>query len=110
MGVSGVRFLMRRFSPSRLFTKQFTRQALAILGCLVLLYVVSGLAFMHHHTQGPETTCPVCQVLHAPALAFSPHDLIPVAQQVARSSSTTELFNVTNFVASHRTPRAPPVA
>ena len=101
---------MQRFSPSRLFTKKFAHQALAILGCVMLLYVVSGVAFLHHHTKGPETTCHICQVLHAPALAFSPDDLIPAAHQVARSSSTTELFNVTNFVASHRTPRAPPVA
>jgi hypothetical protein len=86
------------------------RQALAILGCVVLLYVASGVAFLHHHSNGPETACHVCQALHAPALAVSPHDLIPGAHQVARSSSTTALFNVTNFVASHRTPRAPPTA
>jgi hypothetical protein len=101
---------MRRFSPSRFFTTKLARQGLAVLGCVVLLYVVSGLAFMHHHTQGPETTCHVCQVLHAPALAFAPQHLIPAAHQVARHSSTLELFNAENFVASHRTPRAPPVA
>lgn len=101
---------MRRFSPTRLFTKKFAHQALAVLGCVVLLYVVSGVAFLHHHSKGPETTCHVCQVLHAPALAFSPHDLVPVAHQVARHNSTLELFNAENFVASHRTPRAPPVA
>ena len=83
---------------------------LGLLTLLMLLYVVSGVAFLHHHSKGPETTCHVCQALHAPALAFSPNDLIPAAHQVARSSSTTELFNVTNFVASHRTPRAPPTA
>src|SRR5579863_2001575 len=101
---------MRRFIPSWLFTTQFARQVLAVLGCVVLLYVVSGLAFLHHHSQGPETTCHVCQVLHAPALAHSPGNLIPAAHQVARYSSTLELFNAENFVASHRTPRAPPVA
>jgi hypothetical protein len=101
---------MRRFSTTRIFKSQFARQVLAILGCVVLLYVISGLAFLHHHTQGPETTCHVCQVLHAPALAYSPNHLIPAAHQVARHSSTLELFNAENFVASHRTPRAPPVA
>jgi hypothetical protein len=101
---------MQRFSPSRLFTAKLTHRALAILGCLVLLYVVSGVAFLHHHSKGPETTCHVCQVLHAPALAFSPHDLIPAAHQIARYSSTIESFNAENFVASHRTPRGPPVA
>jgi hypothetical protein len=100
---------MRRFSPSRLFTTMFARKALAVLGCVVLLYVASGAAFLHHH-DGPDTTCHVCQVLHAPALAFSPNDLIPAAHQVGRHSSTLELFNAANFVASHRTPRAPPVA
>lgn len=54
--VSEFRFSMRRFSTSRLFTSQFARQALAIFGCLGLLYVVSSVAFLHHH-QGPETTC-----------------------------------------------------
>ncbi|HEX3119649.1 MAG TPA: hypothetical protein VHP80_11185 [Candidatus Acidoferrum sp.] len=101
---------MRRFSPSRIVGTQLARQVLAVFGCVVLLYVVSGLAFLHHHTQGPETTCHVCQVLHAPALAYSPGDLIPAAHQIARHSSTLELFNAENFVASHRTPRAPPVA
>jgi hypothetical protein len=100
---------MHHFSPSRLFTKTFARQALAVLACLVLLYVASGVAFLHHH-DGPDTTCHVCQVLHAPALAFSPNDLIPAAHQIARYSSTLELFNAENFVASHRTPRGPPVA
>jgi hypothetical protein len=101
---------MRRFSPSRLFTTKLARQTVAVLGCVMLLYVVSGVAFLHHHSKGPETTCHVCQVLHAPALAYSPGDLIPVAHQIARHSSTLELFNAENFVASHRTPRAPPVA
>jgi hypothetical protein len=101
---------MRLFSISRLFTTKFERQVLAVLGCMILLYVVSGVAFLHHHTQGPETTCHVCQVLHAPALAFSPHDLIPAAHLIARHGSTLEIFNAENFVASHRTPRAPPVA
>ncbi|MBV9886931.1 MAG: hypothetical protein JO119_10335 [Acidobacteria bacterium] len=101
---------MRGLSTTRLFTAKFARQTVAVLGCVMLLYVVSGVAFLHHHSKGPETTCHVCQVLHAPALAYSPGNLIPAAHQIARYSSTLELFNAENFVASHRTPRAPPLA
>jgi hypothetical protein len=103
-------YLMRLDFISRHSRQSFARQALAIFSCVVLLYVASGVAFLHHHSNGPETACHICHALHAPALTVSPHDLIPAAHQVARSSSTTALFNVTNFVASHRTPRAPPTA
>ena len=101
---------MRRFSTSRIFKSQLARQVLAILGCVVLLYVVSGLAFLHHHTQDPRRLATFAKCYMLRLSPISPGDLIPAAHQVARHSSTLELFNAENFVASHRTPRAPPVA
>jgi hypothetical protein len=88
----------------------FARPGLAVLGCLLLLYLSSGAAFLHQHTSGPETTCHVCQVLHAPALTAARLNLIPQARQVARNSFATTHVAPTNSFAVHRTPRAPPSA
>src|SRR6266481_2040029 len=48
------------------------KRALAILGCVALLYFAAGGVFAHQHTGGPETACHVCQSLHVPALAAAP--------------------------------------
>jgi hypothetical protein len=69
------------------FGRRFARPALALLGCVLLLYVATGLAFLHAHNNGPETTCHVCQVLHAPVLAVARLNLVPEAQQVARNTT-----------------------
>src|SRR5258707_15522084 len=60
------------------------RRALAILGCVALLYFAAGGSVLHHHTGGPDTPCHTCQALHMPALAAAPPDLIPQTRQVAR--------------------------
>lgn len=96
-----------RLKPSQ---RRFAQQALALMGCLLLLYVASGAALLHQHSKGPDATCSVCQVLHAPALAVARTQLIPEAQQLARSSQLPERAGPTNTFALHRTPRAPPSA
>jgi hypothetical protein len=85
-------------------------QALALLGCVALLYVATGAAFLHQHTKGPESTCPVCQVLHAPGVASARLNLVPEAQQIARNTCSGEVSAPTSTFAFHRTPRAPPSA
>ena len=86
------------------------RRALAILGCLVILYFASGGIFLHEHTSGPETVCPVCHALHAPALAVAPVHLIVVAQQIAWQASPPEPTPPTESVSLYRASRAPPQA
>src|ERR1700693_1149640 len=89
---------------------RFVRPALALLGCVLLLYVATGFAFLHPHHNCPETTCHVCQVLHAPALAVARLNLVPEAQQVARNSSLPENATPASPCALHRASRAPPSA
>src|SRR5580704_10952784 len=88
----------------------FARSALALLGCVLLLYVATGFAFLHPHNNGSETTCHVCQVLHAPALAVTRLNLVPEAQQVARKTSPPEHAAPSSPFALHRASRAPPSA
>jgi hypothetical protein len=90
--------------------RRFARPALALLGCMLLLYVATGFAFLHAHNHGPEATCHVCQVLHAPVLAVARLNLIPEVQQVARSSSLPDQAAPSSPVAFHRASRAPPSA
>jgi hypothetical protein len=92
------------------FGRRFARPALAVLGCVLLLYVATGLAFLHAHNNGPETTCHVCQVLHAPVLAVARLNLVPEAQQVARNTTPLEHAAPSSPVALHRASRAPPSA
>src|ERR1700688_5161461 len=47
------------------------RRICAALLCLALLYFAGGGSFLHQHNGAPDTTCHVCQSLHAPALTTS---------------------------------------
>jgi len=47
-------YLMRLDFMSRHSRQSFARQALAIFSCVVLLYVASGVAFLHHHANRPH--------------------------------------------------------
>src|ERR1035438_9156367 len=89
---------------------RFVRPALALLGCILLLYVATGLAFLHPHHSGTESTCHVCQVLHAPVLAVARLNLVPEVQQVARRRSLPEHASPSSPCALHRASRAPPSA
>ena len=86
------------------------RRALAILGCLVLLYFAGGGGFIHQHTGGSDTPCHVCQSLHVPTLAPAPLDLIHEARQVAWHAVLPENVSTLDSFATHRASRAPPSA
>jgi len=86
------------------------RRALAVLGCVALLYFAAGGAFAHQHTGGPDTACHICQALHMPALAAAPLDLIPEAREVARHAALPDDAAPQDSFALHRASRAPPSA
>jgi hypothetical protein len=86
------------------------KRALAMLGCVALLYFAAGGTFAHQHTSGPETACHVCQSLHVPALAAACQDLIPEARQVAWHAVVPENQSPLDSFSLHRASRAPPVA
>jgi len=125
-----VHFTLRPLQPSRFFVRlswytgnckcmhwlaanfghKKIRRALAVLGCVALLYFAAGGSFLHHHTGGPETVCHICQALHMPALAATLVKLVPAAQQVAWHEPLPQRAAPTDSFALHRASRAPPVA
>lgn len=86
------------------------KRALAILGCVALLYFAGGGVFVHHHSGAPESVCPVCQALHMPALAAAALDPIPQAQQVAWHAVLPDNVSPLDPFALHRASRGPPSA
>src|ERR1700730_1263528 len=86
------------------------RRALAILGCVALLYFAAGGVFVHQHSGGPDTACHVCQSVHVPTLASAPLDLIHEARQVAWHAVLPENVSPLDAFATHRASRAPPSA
>jgi hypothetical protein len=86
------------------------KRALAVLGCVALLYFAAGGSVLHHHTGGPDTACHICQALHMPALAAAPLDLIPEAREVARHTALPDDAASQDSFALHRASRAPPSA
>jgi hypothetical protein len=86
-----------------------SRRALAVVGCLALLYFAAG-ATLHHHRGGADTACHVCQALHVPALAAAALDLIPEARQVAAHTALPIEAAPQEPFALHRASRAPPSA
>jgi len=96
-------------STGAIFGHKRKRRALAILGCLALLYFVAG-ATLHHHTGDSDTACHMCQALHMPALAVAPLDLIPGAQHVTWHASAPEHAAPSDSFSLHRASRAPPTA
>ena len=95
------------YSLGMIFGHKNRQRALAILGCLALFYFVAG-ATLHHHTDGQDTACHVCQVLHVPALAAAALDLIPEALEATWHASAPENATPTDSFALHRASRAPP--
>jgi hypothetical protein len=94
------------------FGRMRWQRALAMFGCLALLYFAAGGAFLHHHTGGSEngTPCHVCQALHMPALAAAPVRVVPAAQQVTWHKVEPQRAAPADSFALHRASRAPPVA
>jgi hypothetical protein len=92
------------------FGQASLRRALAIVGCVAVLYLAAGGAFLHEHTGGPDTACHTCQALHIPALVVAPVKLIPEAQQVAWHASLPEASTPSESFSLHHASRAPPQA
>jgi hypothetical protein len=86
------------------------RRALAILGCVALLYFAAGGALLHHHTGGPDTACHVCQSLHVPALASAPLALLAQNQQIAWQTAPAQNASPLDSFGLHRASRAPPAS
>jgi hypothetical protein len=93
-----------------IFGQGLGRRALALVGCLALLYFAAGGVYVHQHTGGPDTACHICQSLHAPVLAAAPLNLIPAARQVAWHSVAPENDSTLDSFSLHRASRAPPAA
>lgn len=85
-----------------------SRRTLALLGCVVLLYLACGGLLLHHHTGGPETVCPVCHSVHTPALAVDYVDLLSQPQQAASTAYLPAAPAPLDSFALHRASRAPP--
>ena len=78
--------------------------------CLALLYFAGGGSFLHQHNGVPDTTCHVCQSLHAPALAAS-FSGIASAPQITGWHDSRPVFTVAlDEVSLLRSGRAPPSA
>ena len=84
------------------------RRISAALLCLALLYFAGGGSFLHQHNGAPDTTCHVCQSLHAPALTAS-YAGIASAPQISGWHDSRPAFATTlDEVSLLRSSRAPP--
>jgi hypothetical protein len=90
--------------------RSLARRAVALMACIVLLYFASGGSLFHHHTNGPENVCHVCQSLHAPVLAPAALDLVAAPELITRHFSQSEQAAPSNSFSLHRASRAPPSA
>jgi hypothetical protein len=93
----------------RIFARKTTRRAVAVFACAVLLYFAAG-SLLHHHTNGPETACHICQSLHMPALAAAALDLVAAPELISRHSVLPQHAAPSNSFSLHRASRAPPSA
>jgi hypothetical protein len=93
------------------FLKLITgKRALAVLGCVALLYFAGGGVFVHQHSGGPDSVCPVCQALHMPALAAATLDLTPEACPLTWHAVLPDTVFPLDSFALHRASRGPPSA
>jgi hypothetical protein len=86
------------------------RRALALVAFLALLYFAFGGSLFHQHTNGPDTACHICQVLHMPALATARLDLSSTPVVITWCSSLPQHVAPSDSFALHRASRAPPTA
>jgi len=96
-------------SRDSIFGQWSLRRALAVLGCVALLYFAAG-ATLHHHNDGADTACHICQALHMPTLAAAALNLVPEARQVAAHTALPFDAAPQEPFALHRASRAPPSA
>src|SRR5690349_6948743 len=93
-----------------IFKRDWLRRAVAVLGCIAVLYFAAGGAALHHHTGGPDTACHICQKLHMPAVAAAPLELLPDCEQVTWHALLPENVSLLDSFALRRASRAPPSA
>jgi hypothetical protein len=93
-----------------IFGRTAVRRGLALLACAALLYFYAGGSFLHQHTNGPDTTCHICQALHMPALAAARLDFVGTPELVTWYSSLPHHEAPTDSFSPHRASRAPPTA
>ena len=93
-----------------IFGRTVVRRALALLASVALLYFAAGGSLFHQHTSGPDTACPICQVLHMPALAAVRLGLVSTPQIITRNSSLPQHAAPSDSFSLHRAGRAPPTA
>ncbi|HXY23795.1 MAG TPA: hypothetical protein VEI73_04045 [Candidatus Acidoferrum sp.] len=87
-----------------------SRRAVALLACAALLYFAAGGALFHQHSNGPDTACHICQVLHMPVLAAARLDLSSAPEFVTWHSSLPQHVAPSDSFSLHRASRAPPTA
>ncbi len=85
-------------------------RALAVMACAALLFFAAGGSFLHKHTNGPDTACHICQVLHAPALAAARLNLVSAPQIITWYSSLPKHATPRNSFSLYHAGRAPPAA
>ena len=93
-----------------IFERDWLRRAVAVLGCIAVLFFAVGGAALHHHTGGPDTACAICQTLHMPALAAARLELLPQSEQVTWHALLPKNVLPLDSFALHRASRAPPSA
>ncbi len=93
-----------------IFGRTAVRRWLAVLACAALLFFAAGGSFLHKHTNGPDTACHICQVLHLPALTAAPLDLVSTLQIITWYSSLPQLATPRNSFSLYHAGRAPPTA
>lgn len=91
-----------------IFRRALARRALALLGCVALLYFAAGGSLFHQHTNGPDTACHICQALHMPVLAAARLDLVGTPQTITWYVSLPQHAAPRNSFSLHRAGRAPP--
>jgi hypothetical protein len=93
-----------------IFGQSAFRRFSAALVCAALLFFASGGTLFHHHTQGPDNACQVCQAMHMPVLASGAPALVHRVQVVTWFSPLPQQLALSDSFGPHRASRAPPLA
>jgi hypothetical protein len=97
-------------SRGTIFGRSGVNRALALLAFAAILYFAAGGSFLHHHTDGSDTACHICQALHMPALAAAHQDLVSAPEFITRYSSLPQHAAPSDPFSLHRASRGPPTA
>ena len=95
-------------SERTIFGRLTVRRAAALLACVLLVLFAVGGSLYHEHKNGNEAACPICQSMHAPALASATVALVSAPTFIERFSPNAPEAPVSNPFSHHRAGRAPP--